>query len=211
MPLPNLLRYIRGLIEESIKSSWGAANGLFGAVLAGAAMIWRGVLPIVSTDVTHSVSNWVLSFAIYAVGSWSVLFIGSMVFVAPYRLWYSEHAALAEKRIDIDKPAFQVISPAQDKLLSIIAKYQKHFAITKLIVGRNGGLHFDGDRSKGMGVDFVAELYGRNDAAAQANFISLMESMPVEYIRFFPEMRLDSPFVVSVTNRGMGYLKGVIK
>lgn len=53
--------------------SWVAANGLFGAILAGGAMIWRGVLPLVSTDKT-SVANWFLSFTIYVIGSWITLF-----------------------------------------------------------------------------------------------------------------------------------------
>jgi hypothetical protein len=87
MPIATIFRYTRTLIDESFRLSWVAANGLFGAVLAGAAMIWRGVLPLVSTDVSHSVLNWVLSFAIYAIGSWVVLFIGSFVFIAPYRSW----------------------------------------------------------------------------------------------------------------------------
>jgi len=87
MSFHDILRYTRTLVDESFRLSWVAANGLFGAVLAGAAMIWRGVLPLVSTDVSHSVSNWILSFAIYAVGSWVILFVGSFVFIAPYRSW----------------------------------------------------------------------------------------------------------------------------
>jgi hypothetical protein len=87
MSIPTIFTYTRTLIDESFRRSWVAANGLFGALLAGAAMIWRGVLPLVSTDVSHSVLNWVLSFAIYAIGSWAVLFIGSFVFIAPYRSW----------------------------------------------------------------------------------------------------------------------------
>jgi len=87
MSAPTIFRYTRTLIGESFRLSWIAANGLFGAALAGAAMIWRGVLPLVSADVSHSVLNWVLSFAIYAIGSWVVLFICSLVFIAPYRSW----------------------------------------------------------------------------------------------------------------------------
>jgi hypothetical protein len=98
MLLHNVFRYTQSLVEESIRLSWIAANGLFGAVLAGAAMIWRGVLPLVSTDLT-SVSNWVLSFVIYAVGSWAVLFVASFILIAPYRSWQKVTiTASAEKK-----------------------------------------------------------------------------------------------------------------
>jgi hypothetical protein len=92
MPATDALRYIQSLIEESIRSSWAAANGLLGAALGGAAMIWRGVLPLVSTDLTN-VSNWVLSFAIYAIGSWIVLFIANLILIAPYRSWQKSNSA----------------------------------------------------------------------------------------------------------------------
>jgi hypothetical protein len=86
MLLPNVFRYTQSLVEESIRSSWVAANGLFGAGLAGAAMIWHGVLPLFSTDLT-SVPNWVMSFVIYAIGSWIVLFVSTFLLIAPYRSW----------------------------------------------------------------------------------------------------------------------------
>jgi hypothetical protein len=35
-----------------------------------------------------------------------------------------------------------------------------------------------------------------------------MESMPAEYVRFIPETRMDSPFVVLVTEEGMRFLQG---
>lgn len=212
MRLPDIFRYTRDLANESIRASWIAANGLFGAVLAGAAMIWRGVLPLVSTDLT-SVPNWVLSFVIYASGSWVVLFIATLTLVAPYRLWSTERtgrlkaeAGLVELRTRHDG-APDALSPAQEKLLSIIAAQQRTFATTKLVVGRNGRLVFDGDRSRGKEVDFVMELYGHNDAAHQSEFAALMESMPVEYVRFFPEMRWNSPFVIAVTDRGTRYIR----
>jgi len=107
MPPPNVFRYTQSLVEESIRSSWIAANGLFGAVLAGAAMIWRGVLPLVSTDLT-SVSNWALSFVIYAVGSWIVLFVASFVLIAPYRSWQKVTLAAAAERGRFDALKAQI-------------------------------------------------------------------------------------------------------
>ena len=34
-----------------------------------------------------------------------------------------------------------------------------------------------------------------------------MESMPIDYLRVFPEMRWDSPFVVGVTEAGSNYIR----
>lgn len=107
MLLHNVFRYIHSLVEESIRSSWVAANGLSGAVLAGAAMIWRGVLPLVSPDLT-SVSNWVLSFAIYAAGSWVVLFVASFILIAPYRSWQKVTLAAAAERERVDALKAQI-------------------------------------------------------------------------------------------------------
>jgi hypothetical protein len=104
-----------------------------------------------------------------------------------------------------------ILSPAQEKLLSILAKHQRSFAATKLIIGRDGRLNFDDDPSRGKDEDFVTELYGHNGAAERDKFIDLMESMPIEYIRFFPEMSWDSPFVISVTEHGTNYLRDSIK
>ena len=57
MPLPNLLRYIRGLIKESIKSSWVAANGLFGAALAGAAVTGAFAAAAVAASAASSAAS----------------------------------------------------------------------------------------------------------------------------------------------------------
>lgn len=136
MPATNALPYIQSLIEESIRSSWVAANGLFGAALAGAAMIWRGILPLVSTDLT-SVSNWVLSFVIYAIGSWIVLFIASLILIAPYRSWQkatqrgnAEHAARlnAEAQLDI-----------KDKKRHVKAVIGRYIDAGNKIIGSCGG------------------------------------------------------------------------
>ena len=101
-----------------------------------------------------------------------------------------------------------VMTPAQQRLLAMIAKYQGQYAANKLVIGREGTLTFDGQPDKGKNVNLVVELYGMNDPMEQKNFTDLMESVPPEYLRFFPEMRWDSPFVVSVTDRGTDYLRG---
>ena len=100
------------------------------------------------------------------------------------------------------------LTPLQERLLELLAGYQKQFGAGKLVVLRNnGGLHFDNEPEKGAGISLLRDLYGSQDAANAIRFEQLMESMPMHYIRTFPEMRLDSPFVVSVSDKGMEYLR----
>lgn len=101
-----------------------------------------------------------------------------------------------------------VMSPVQERLLEILAKHQRQFAASKLVVGRKDGkLHFDDDPSKAADLSVVADLYGSETPARQAEFERLVESMPPEYLRLIPEARWDSPFVVSVTEKGMTHLR----
>ena len=48
---------------------------------------------------------------------------------------------------------------------------------------------------------------GGEDVARASQFEKLLESMPPEYIRFYSESRFDNPFVISVTESGMRYLR----
>jgi len=102
-----LIQYVHGLVDESIRPSWAAVNGLLGAFLGAAAMIWRGVLPIVSTDLT-SLPNWVVSFAIYAIGSWFTLFMGNLILAAPFRLWNKEHTMLRKAEMLVAHPIIDI-------------------------------------------------------------------------------------------------------
>jgi hypothetical protein len=105
--LLNASRYARGLIEESIRPSWVAANGLLGALLAGAMLIWCGVLPIVSSD-PPSVLNWTLSFSIYAICAWIFLFILNLFSVAPFRIWRREYALRRKAEALVDHPLIDI-------------------------------------------------------------------------------------------------------
>jgi hypothetical protein len=101
-----------------------------------------------------------------------------------------------------------ILSPPQERLLGLIADYQRQFAANKLIIGRTDGrLYFDDSQTKGEGISLVHDLYGSEDATNRASFERLVESMPPEYLRLLPEMRFDSPFVASVTEAGLRYLR----
>jgi hypothetical protein len=100
-----------------------------------------------------------------------------------------------------------VLLPTQERLLELLAKYQKEFAASKLIISRrDGGLHFDNDPSKGNHISLIKELYGIVDERASGRFEELVQSMPNEYVRLTAETRFDNPLVMSVTAAGMKYL-----
>jgi hypothetical protein len=101
-----------------------------------------------------------------------------------------------------------ILSPSQERLLSLIDKYQRQYSTRKLIITRsNGSLHFDEDLNKGKDISLIQDLYGSINSVNQQQFEELMDSMPPEYVRFLPEMRLDSPFVVAITDAGLAYLR----
>lgn len=100
------------------------------------------------------------------------------------------------------------LSPEQEQLLQILSKYQDRFAATKLVIGRDDGLlYFDNDSSKSRNISIISDLDGPNKPQTPSEFEALMVSMPPEYVRLIPETRFDSPFVVSVTERGKSYLQ----
>lgn len=102
------------------------------------------------------------------------------------------------------------LAPEQERMLELLAKYQKLFVVNKLIVSRKMGTLFFGKESeKAKDISLIRDLYGVSgeDVARASQFEKLLESMPPEYIRFYSESRFDNPFVVSVTESGMRYLR----
>lgn len=84
--------YVRGILSIALQSSWRAANGLWGAAVAGAALIWPGILKFASAKVWWAEAvNWLGSFIVYATIAWAFLFTFQFIFLAPYQLWIREH------------------------------------------------------------------------------------------------------------------------
>jgi hypothetical protein len=116
------------------------------------------------------------------------------------------------RTIDHPKPpsasTSPILSPPQERLLGLLAQYQRQFAADKLIIDRKGGtLHFDDNAKKGEGISLVRDLYGSEDSTNRTAFERLVESMPPDYVRLFPETRWGNPFVLSVTEAGLRYLR----
>lgn len=108
----------------------------------------------------------------------------------------------------------KILSPQAEKLLSIIYKYQKEFSRKKLIIGREGILYFDEPEMRNKyKINILGEVYdiSSNYTAREAEFEALILDIPAEFLRQIPEMRLDSPYVVSITDEGIKYLKSSSK
>ena len=107
-------------------------------------------------------------------------------------------------------PVRPILTPPQEKLLTLLWRYQRDFAARKLIVSRDGALHVDEPERKNFEVNLLPELYNAKEAdeSRAREFETLMEQLPPEYLRQLPEARWDSPFVVNVTEAGVQYLRG---
>jgi hypothetical protein len=78
-------RYLWHLLVLAAQSSWKAVNGLEGAALAGAAALWFGQIELLPRSYASAkVGNWLLTFALYAVLAWIVLFLLRLIFSAAY-------------------------------------------------------------------------------------------------------------------------------
>jgi hypothetical protein len=129
--------------------------------------------------------------------------------IATFMVYYGQDL-LRSPKAEPPRIERRALMPVQERLLEVLAKYQKAFAASKLVVSRtNGRLYFDGDRNKGKDTNLLTDLYGsaEGDVSRAGEFEKLMESMPAEYLRLYGEARLDNPFVVSVTEDGMKYLR----
>ena len=58
--------------------------------------------------------------------------------------------------------------------------------------------------------NLLAALFGarEGDLSRSKEFERLMELLPDVYLRRYPETRINSPFVVGVTDEGVKYLRG---
>jgi hypothetical protein len=98
-----LRTYLQRIGKTALQCSWRATNGLAGAALAGVFLIRPGVIAFVQeTKWGAQPANWLLSFILYAMIAWTILFFIQLIFFAPYLLykrdqqWKSEDSARAE-------------------------------------------------------------------------------------------------------------------
>ena len=93
---------------------------------------------------------------------WVFIFVGIALVGAGTFLGIYGQSLLGEKQsAQSSTVAERLLTPSQERLLALLFRYQRDFAASKLVVGRNGQLHFeDEERRKTVKVNFLTELYG---------------------------------------------------
>lgn len=108
----------------------------------------------------------------------------------------------------------KILKPQEEKLLSVIYKYQKDFGLNKLIIYRTDGvLFFDNEEQrKKYQINIIAEVYNitKEYQSYSQQLEALILSIPEDYLRQIPENRWDSPYVIAITEKGIEYLKSKI-
>jgi hypothetical protein len=103
-----------------------------------------------------------------------------------------------------------VLTAEQEAMLRAIDALQVQFAAAKLILLRNGDVMGYGETAKPLGRNLVADVLKESPPPSEQSherFVKLIESIPAQYLRLFPETRFGNPFVVSMTEDGRRYLR----
>lgn len=134
--------------------------------------------------------------------------VGAFVFGGGWWLVGRQHAKdntpPATAPVSVSTTEGQTLLPQQQRLLELLAGYQRQFAASKLVISRSdGSLQFDGTPDRAIGVSVIRDLYGTVDGRNAGRFEELIESMPPDYVRLIAEARWDNPFVVNVTPAGV--------
>ena len=138
-----------------------------------------------------------------------LLLAGIAAFLGVYGQQLLSEGNTPKTEIGTTAPSVQpILRPQQERLLGLLYKYQLDLAASKLIISREGTVHLDKNVTEVRG-DLIADLYGsqKADETTTSEFNSLMEQMPTEYLRYHAEGRFDNPFVVTVTEAGIRYLR----
>lgn len=105
----------------------------------------------------------------------------------------------------------RILKPQEEKLLSIVYKYQKDLGLNKLIINRaDGSLFFDDvERRKKYEINIIGEVFDITSGFEihASEFENLILDIPREYLRLIPASRWDDPYVLKITEKGIEYIK----
>jgi len=120
------------------------------------------------------------------------------------------HPASEMQRATSGDKAAPAVTNRQEKFLRAIYDIQTKFRVSKLIVDRTGEVALYGEKPRSRNINIAAGIVdeGATQNDRTAALVELIESIPLEYLRIYTETRVDSPFVVSVTEAGIAYLVG---
>jgi len=83
----------------------------------------------------------------------------------------------------------------QEALVLEIWKYQKSNNLNKVIISRNGFI-FDATQNKNTDFNLATKVLGVR--GTELKFEKLITSVPADFLRFIPETRLGSPYIVVI-------------
>ena len=143
---------------------------------------------------------------------WFIIILGIILgAIGLFFMYYGQSIINTKQNSSPTTTSQRILSPQAEKLLSLIYKYQKDLGLNKLIISKEDGtLHFDEEeRRKKYKVNFIGDLFDiKSDYATRANeFENIMLSIPSNFLKTIPETRLGSPYVVSITEDGVAYLR----
>ncbi len=105
----------------------------------------------------------------------------------------------------------EILKPQEEKLLSIVYKYQKDLGLNKLIIQRTDGtLYFDEEEKRGKyEINIIGEVFDITSGFKihASEFENLILDIPREYLQQIPETRYDDPYVLKITEKGIEYIK----
>ncbi len=123
---------------------------------------------------------------------------------------YGQSIKEIKKNHSITNYQNQILNPQEEKLLSLIYKYQKESGLNKLIISRDGFVYFEGkDKDEQKRINLIGELYNINSdfKTRSKEFESIILNISEKFLKLIPESRLDSPYVVTITEEGIRYIK----
>ena len=105
----------------------------------------------------------------------------------------------------------KLLTPPQVKLLWQLYEIQSKTGASKLVISStDGAIFWDNEKLREQyKINVIGDFYSvdKEFNSKSGEFENLIHSIPLEYLKHIPEMRLDSPYVVSVTDEGIKYLR----
>lgn len=144
---------------------------------------------------------------------WTSILLGVLTALSVGGAYYFERQLQREKDKKIaELEALQPreLSEQQERLLDILYTHLTRFQARKLVIGRGGRLYAaEPGHETVVGINLAEQLLSTaGDLPTRGQeFEALMESMPPAYVRMLSETRLDSPFVVTLTDAGIAKAK----
>lgn len=140
------------------------------------------------------------------VQGWLLVCFGAILGFATYHLLHSSELREIQLKSDrVEAVAKQQsltsaeLTPLQKVFLEKLMDYQDKNNLTKVVISHVGRI-FDDAKSTMTGTNVIEAFLGKNTESFSENDLeSLIYGIPEQYLKMIPEMRFDSPYVLTVT------------